>query len=571
MARVSNRVVFWPKPALWRILRAGYSPQGLQRDLASGLTVGVVALPLAMAFAIATGAPPERGLFTAMVAGFFISALGGSRYQIGGPTGAFVVIISSVMAAHGYQGLVAATLLAGGMLAVMGLLGMGRLLQFIPYPVTTGFTAGIGVIIAGSQLPDFFGLALEPGGGFLERLGVTLLSLPSLRPATLAVALVSMALILCIRRFAPRIPAPMAGVVGGTLLAQALATTGLETATIGSRFGGVPAVLPSFMGLDALGEALALVPTVVPEALTIALLAGIESLLSAVVADGMTGDRHDAATELVAQGAANVASVVFGGIPATGAIARTATNIRAGASSPVSGLVHSLSLGLFMVSLAPLASRIPLASLSAVLLVVAWDMSEPHRFVRLLAAPLSDVAVLLATFLLTVLVDLTVAVQVGVVLAALLFMRRMSELTDIRLAANGAPDGRDPGGESCPLPPGETVQVYQIDGPFFFGVANKFAARLDFVRHGLKVLVLDMRGAPSIDATGLHALETLLLRQRRHGVAVVVAGARPPVAQAMERMGLTRLLGEGGMAPDLASALEWARVFAQEGPATGAT
>lgn len=544
------------RPALWRILRRGYSMGALQRDLGAGLTVGVVALPLAMAFAIAAGAPPERGLFTAIVAGFLISALGGSRYQIGGPTGAFVVIIASVLSAHGYPGLVAATLVAGVILALMGMLRMGRMLKYIPYPVTTGFTAGIGVLIAVSQFQDFLGLTLaaEAPSGFLQRIQACCLALPTLHLPTLLTAATAMALILFTRRFMPRIPAPIVGVLGATLLAQGLAYWGFVVPTIGSRFGGVPDSLPQSMSLAELQNVLQLVPTVLPEALTIALLAGIESLLSAVVADGMSGDKHDASMELIAQGIANTASALCGGIPATGAIARTATNIRSGAYSPLSGVIHAATLALFMVSMAPLAAGIPLASLAAVLMVVAWDMSEARSFKKLLTAPRSDVAVLLATFLLTLLVDLTVAVQVGVVLAALLFMRRMSELTRFRLhtgtnmaAARGNvfPDNND-------------VLIYEIDGPFFFGVASKFSSMLEFGGRKPRVLLLDMHNVPSIDATGIHALETMFDALAAQDVTVVVAGTSDGVLKVIARMGLDARIGKGRFIKDMEEAMAWA-------------
>lgn len=557
------------RPALWRMVVQGqfrsYRTVNLRRDVLAGITVGVVALPLAMAFAIATGVGPERGLHTAIIAGFLISFLGGSRFQIGGPTGAFVVIIASVLAAHGYPGLVAATLLAGVILLVSGFLGLGKLLHYIPYPVTTGFTTGIGLLIATTQLGDFLGLTLtNPPADFLGRLSACAAALPTLHLPTLGVALTALAAILATRRFLPRVPAPMVGVLAGLGLSELFGLLGADVVTIGARFGEIPARLPELMSTTEFGEVLRLVPTVLPEALTIAFLAGIESLLSAVVADGMTGERHDSSMELMAQGLANGASVLCGGIPATGAIARTATNIRAGAFSPVSGIVHALTLSLFILVLAPVASRIPLASLAAVLLVVAWDMSELHRFRRLLSAPVSDAVVLLATFSLTVLWDLTVAVEVGVVLAALLFMRRMSELTDVRLVpGNGkSGDGGEPAEEadSCPVPLHESdILVYEVDGPFFFGVAAKFSTRLSYLGKRPKVVVIDLSPTPVLDATGAHALESAVSRLAAQQTVTLLAGAGERLRAALRKLGTESRLGPEVFHEDVSQALVRAR------------
>lgn len=527
------RAVDW-SPALVTALRQGYSRKAFVRDLFAGLTVGVVALPLAMAFAIASGVPPERGLFTAIVAGFIISALGGSRHQIGGPTGAFVVIVAGVVGRYGYEGLVAATLLAGVMLVIMGVLRIGRFLKFIPYPVVTGFTAGIALIIFTTQVKDFLGLPLESAPAeFLPKVKLLAAALPNLDPITTAVGFGTLFTLVAVRRYTPRIPAPIVGIALATLAVWLL---GLDVETIGTRFGGVPSGLPTFSLPTGPFPELRLL---IPEAVTIAFLAGIESLLSAVVADGMTRERHNSSTELMAQGLANIASSLFGGIPATGAIARTATNIRAGAFSPVAGIVHALTLALFMLALAPLASAIPLASLSAVLMVVAWDMSERHRFKRLLRAPKSDAVVLLLTFGLTVLVDLTVAVEVGVVLSALLFMRRMSELTDIQALSANHVAGELVEGDACGLDTRDSpVVIYEIDGPFFFGVAQRFTDIMHYTRKPPKVVVLRMRQAPSIDATAVSALEQVLLRLKAQGTAVVLTGVNERVVRVLGRMGV---------------------------------
>ena len=547
MLHPALNVRFSFSPAFLTTLREGYTRERLLRDVGAGVTVGIVALPLAMAFAIASGTTPERGLFTAIVAGFLISALGGSRFQIGGPTGAFVVIVSSVIARHGYEGLVAATLLAGVFLILMGIFRFGKLLQFIPYPVTTGFTAGIGVFILSSQFKDFFGLPMETvPSEFLDRIVACISAMPSFSPAALAVGLGTLGVMIAIRRTIPRIPAHIAGIVAATAAAWAL---GLDVETIGSRFGGIPASLPRFSPpVDFLHTMLG----VVPEALTIALLAGIESLLSAVVADGMTGERHDASTELMAQGVANIGSALFGGIPATGAIARTATNIRAGGRTPLSGMVHAATLTAFILCCAPLAARIPLAGLSAVMVVVAWDMSELHRFRRLFRAPKSDSLVLVVTFLLTVFVDLTVAVQVGVVLAAMLFMRRMSDLSSINLVT---PFRQQKGSDGAALIGHARVVCYEIDGPFFFGMAHRFVDVMRFTRNVPDFLILRMRHVPSIDATGIESLEVVIRKIRNKGAQVFLSGVNESVRRSLRNMGTEELLGAENIFDDFDRAM----------------
>ncbi|MFP5223251.1 MAG: SulP family inorganic anion transporter [Acidobacteriota bacterium] len=561
----------WPVPKLFKVLRRGLSPRDLSRDVLAGLTVGVVALPLALAFAIASHVPPERGLFTAIVAGFIISFMGGSRFAVGGPTGAFVVIIAGVVDRHGYQGLVMTTLLAGGMLVVMGLARLGKLIKFIPYPVTTGFTSGIAVLIFFSQLTDFLGMKIsQVPAEFIPKLSVLSASLDKVDPATAGVGLVSLGAILLARRFFPVIPAPVFGVAVGAVTAAAFM---LPVDTIGTRFGGIPSELPSFVppSLDWTS-----IKSLMPDAMTIALLAGIESLLCCVVADGMTGDRHDSSAELVAQGSANIASVLFGGIPATGAIARTVTSIKAGAVSPVAGCVHALVLVAFVLVAAPVASAIPLASLAAVLLVVAYDMSEYRRFARLLRAPRSDVAVLVSTFALTVLIDLTVAVYVGVLLASLLFMRRMSEMTEIGVCRLPERDNLDEavrmsdisaGGQdsnyakdSCEIPSGkpaidEDVQVYEIDGPFFFGIADKFQDILDVVSKKPRVFILDVTHAQTIDSTGVNALEGFVRKCRSRGIELYLAGNRGHFMSTLQRFGTDTLIGWDHIVDTVAEAL----------------
>ncbi|WP_243438251.1 SulP family inorganic anion transporter [Fundidesulfovibrio soli] len=560
----------FPIPKLIEALRCGYNARDALKDLGAGVTVGVVALPLAMAFAIASHVTPERGLFTAIVAGFLISLLGGSRYAVGGPTGAFVVIIAGIVDRHGYEGLVLTTLMAGVILLVMGAAKLGKLIKFIPYPVITGFTSGIAVLIFSSQISDFLGMGLKNvPAEFGPKVAVLFESLHLTDAPTAIIGFGSLLAILAARRFFPKIPGPVFGVTLGAVLVSAM---DLPVETIGTRFGGIPESLPAFTPVALDWSSL---KALLPDALTIALLAGIESLLCCVVADGMTGDRHDSSMELLAQGSANIASVFFGGIPATGAVARTVTNIKSGAVSPVAGCIHALVLVAFVLFAAPLASAIPLSSLAAVLLVVAFDMSEYRKFGRLLRAPRSDVAVLLSTFALTVFVDLTVAVYVGVLLASLLFMRRMSEMTDI--CACRLKDGEDSslavadlagggsdvdlGGDLCPLPGGkwrvipEGVQVYEIDGPFFFGIADRFQDILDVVSGSPKAFVLDVTHTPTIDSTGVNALENFLKKCRRRGIRVLFVGMRPHFIRTLHRFGTDDAIGSENIFARLSDAL----------------
>ncbi len=528
----------------------GYGSGLFIKDFIAGLTVGIVALPLAMAFGIASGVTPDRGLFTAIVAGFLISLLGGSRYQIGGPTGAFVVIIFNVIFKHGYDGLVITTLMAGVMLLIFGIFRLGSLIKYIPHPVTTGFTTGIGVLIFSSQMKDFFGLAMKDvPPEFFDKWEAYFHHLNTINPITVGIGVMALVAILSTRRFSPRIPGPVVGVV---LASVAVWMFGLNVETIGSKFGGIPSTLPHLVIPTV---TLAQIKLLLPDAMTIALLAGIESLLSCVVADGMTGDKHNSNMELTAQGVANIASVLFGGIPATGAIARTVTNIRSGGQTPVAGMIHALVLVAFILFLAPLASYIPLASLAAVLLVVSWDMSELHKFIRLFKAPKSDSSVMLLTFALTVIIDLTVAVYVGVLLAAILFMRRMSEVTAINsceLSEMAKAAGKDIKDLIVP----EGVRVYEIDGPFFFGVADRFQDVLSFLEQQPKIFILRMRKVPTIDSTGVNALETFVRKCKARGIHVVLSGVRDRARFVFERMGTEELIGSVNICDNIDRALE---------------
>ncbi|MDR2101700.1 MAG: STAS domain-containing protein [Treponema sp.] len=522
----------------------GYSLSSFGKDCAAGITVGIVALPLAMAFSIAAGGTPAQGLYTAIWAGFFISLLGGSKYQIGGPTGAFVVILFGVIARHGMGGLIIASLMAGLLLIIMGLTGLGRFIKFIPYPVTTGFTTGIGLIIFSQQVKDFFGLTLRGSSPeFIDIWAEYGRSFTTLKPLTLAVGLGTMAVILLVRKLVPRIPGAVAGVAAATVVCYFFS---LPVETVGTRFGGIPQGLPMPQMPELSWFA---VRDLLRDSLAIAILAAIESLLSAVVADGMTGDRHNANMELVAQGVGNIAAALFGGIPATGAIARTATNIKAGARSPIAGMIHALTLVVFVLFLAPLASAIPLASLSAVLIVVAWDMSSLGRFTRILRfAPKSDAVVLVTTFVLTVMVDLTFAVEVGVVLAAFLFLRRMVEVTGIKPGAKGiGPEilyGHPKETADPNLPEhGKNIEIYEITGPFFFGVADILQHTLRGISRKPHAFILRMRDVPAIDSTGIAALESFLAQCRHNKIWLFLCEIRNQPMRALEKAGFIKEIG----------------------------
>ncbi len=550
-------------------LREGYTRQKFLTDLLAGVTVGIIALPLAMAFGIASipqevadaagVSPPAMGLYTAVVAGFLISLLGGSRVQIGGPTGAFIVIVYGIALKHGYAGLATATLMAGAIIVIMGVSGFGGMIKFIPYPVTTGFTAGIAVIIASSQVKDFFGLKMESvPAEFLHKLHAYYEHWASWNPSTLVVGAGSLALLIIIRRLYPRIPWGIVAAIIGSLAVWIL---GLEVETIGSRFGGIPRSLPT-PHLPPFTFDMA--RQLIPEATTIAILASIESLLSAVVADGMTGGRHKADMELVAQGVANIGSVTFGGIPATGAIARTTANVRSGAKTPVAGMIHAVVLLLVMLLLAPLASAIPLATLAAVPLMVAWNMSEIDHFRYLLRAPKSDIAVLLTTFGLTVFTDLTIAVGVGMVLASMLFMKRMAEVSNISAITDELENGADvlEAGDPNPIsrrdvPPG--VEVYEINGPLFFGVADRLQDTLRGLEKPPKVFILRMRRVPAIDASGLHALEEFYKKCRHQETVLILSGVHAQPLSAFIQVEFDKTVGMNNMFGNIDNALNRAR------------
>ena len=554
-----------------------YNRAQLVADVVAGLIVGVVALPLAIAFAIASGVTPQQGLATAIVAGFIISAFGGSRVQIGGPTGAFVVIVYGIVQQHGYAGLAIATMLAGGLLIALGLARFGGAIKFIPYPVTIGFTAGIALIIFAGQVKDILGLDMGavPVPFFAKWLAYGS-HLDSINPWAVLVSGLTLGILLLWPRVSRRLPAPFVALVVATALVTVFH---LPVETVGSRFGAIRAGLPA-PSLPWAGSHLTLadVSHLVQPAVAIALLAAIESLLSAVVADGMIGGRHRSNMELVAQGLANLASPLFGGIPATGAIARTATNVRSGGRTPVAGIVHALTLLLIAVAFGRWAGLIPMAALGAILVVVAVHMSEWRTFAAELTAPRSDVLVMLSTFALTVIVDLAVAIEVGMVLAAFLFMKRMAEVTNVSAVTRELEEEGDTYDTDANavrrrrVPPG--VQVYEVNGPFFFGAAETFRDTLAAVGEAPRVLIIRMRDVPAIDATGLHALGDIMRRFRSQGTLVLLSDVHAQPLLALGRSYLLDEIGDDQLFGNIDDALNRARVelgLAREQPPAGAT
>src|SRR6266576_129079 len=545
-------------PKLFTTLK-GYSKDQLLADMTAGVIVGIVALPLAIAFAIASGLTPERGLYTAIIGGFIISLLGGSRVQIGGPTGAFVVIVAGIVQHYGIEGLTIATIMAGVILIGLGLARLGGAIKFISYPVTIGFTSGIALIIFSSQVKDLLGLRMGTlPADFVPKWAALLRHLNVVNWWAVAVAALALAVIVWWPRINARIPGPFVALILTTLLVRLLH---LPVDTIATRFGAIDAGLPvpvvPHVTLERIAE-------LSRPALAIALLAAIESLLSAVVADGMIGGRHRSNMELVAQGVANIAAPIFGGMPATGAIARTATNVKNGGRTPVAGMIHAVTLLLITLFFGRWAGLVPLATLAAILVIVAYHMSEWRTFRSELRSPKSDVAVLLATFLLTVLVDLTVAIEVGMILAAFLFMKRMSEVTNIRVLTHEFGDPKDdfetdPNAVARRTVP-EGVEVYEISGPFFFGAAETFRSRVAEVARKPKVLILRMRHVPGIDSTGLHALRDLVRRGTNEGTLVLLSDVHAQPVVALERSGFLYEMGEENILGNVDDALNRARV-----------
>ena len=543
-------------PKLFTTLKS-YDRRQFAADLTAGIIVGIVALPLAIAFAIASGLTPDRGLYTAVIAGLIISALGGSRVQIGGPTGAFVVIVYGIVQTYGVDGLTVATVMAGLMLVAFGLARLGGAIKFIPFPVVTGFTSGIAVILIVQQLRDVLGLRLSSAPPeLIERLALYAAELDTLNLHAVAISAGTLLVLWLWPRVSHTVPAPFVALIAGTALVQLL---GIPVETIGARFGEIHAGLPHLaLPSVSLEEGRALVGP----ALAIAALAAVESLLSAVVADGMIGGRHRSNMELVAQGVANVVAPLFGGMPATGAIARTATNVKSGGRTPVAGIVHALTLLVITLFFGRMAALIPLATLAAIVLWVAYRMAEWRVFKSELSAPKSDSIVMVVTFLLTALVDLTVGIGVGMVLASFLFMKRMAEVTNVTMVSQEFQDtgpSRDQSGAIYRrrIPPG--VEVYEINGPFFFGAAEKFKDTLSEVSRKPKVLIIRMRNVPAIDSTAMHALRDLVRRTRKDGTVVYFSDVHAQPLIALSRSELLEEIGEENLFGDVDAALAEAR------------
>lgn len=528
-------------PKLVTVLREDYGFDDLRSDLVAGLTVAIVALPLSMAIAIASGVTPDRGLYAAIIGGFFVSLLGGSRFQIGGPAGAFIVLVAATVAQHGVDGLILATLLSGIFLLLVGFLRLGTFIKYIPYPVTVGFTAGIAVIIFASQLKDLLGLELrgtEPGP-LVPKLQVLSAALPTFSPAAVTIAALAIAIVFLLRRFRPHWPAFLIAVGLASITSWML---GLPVETIGTRFGGIPNSLPA-PHLPAISPEKVL--AVLPSALSFTLLGSIESLLSAVVADSISGRRHRSNCELVAQGVANIASALFGGICVTGTIARTATNVRAGARGPISGILHSGFLLLFILVAAPLASYIPLAALAAVLAVVAWNMAERHQFATLLRASCGDALILLATFLLVIFRDLTEGILIGFAIAVLLFLHRMAQSVEVEnmvprvdVDRSDSGDGEERDAYDPALATDENIVIYRISGAFFFGAAANVGAVLDRIGERPKAYIIDVSAVPVLDSTAAATMGGFVRKAREQGAAVRISGARPAVRRVLRSHGV---------------------------------
>ncbi len=533
-------------PKFVACLFEGYSRETLRKDLISGVTVGIIALPLAMAFAIASGVEPSRGLYTAVIAGFLISLIGGSRVQIGGPTGAFVVIVYSTLERHGYEGLVVATLIASVLLVLMGLCRVGQLIRFVPYPIIIGFTTGLALLLFTAQIKEFFGFSIASlPADFFGKWAAYFTTFSSLDFSTTAIGVFSIVIIVILRRVIPSFPWGITAIVLATIVT---AVFGFDVETIGSRYGALPSSLPP-PSFPTIIWSVEWIQGLLPDALAIALLAGLESLLSAVMGDGMSGGRHKSDCELVAQGIANAASVLFGGIPATGAIARTAANVKTGAKTPLSGIVHAITLFVIMMVCAPLVSSIPLAALSGVIMVVAWNMAEAERFFHLFNAPRGDVAVMLTAFVLTVLVDLSFAVQMAMLLALFLFMKRMSERAG--LIKNGNNDAK--------WPEEKGIEVYEIQGPLFFGVVDRIRDLAHPIDKPPKVFVLRMQRVPMLDASGMYALSELSERCRKTGTKLVLAGVREESIRVIKKFGLEKKIGEEHLFEHVDDAMVFAR------------
>lgn len=543
-------------PKIISCIKEGYNRKFFLHDLLAGISTGVIALPLALAFAIGSGVSPEKGLFTAIIAGFLISLLGGSRVQISGPTGAFVVIVYMIIQRHGYEGLAVATLIAGVLLIAMGLARFGVLLKFIPYPVTTGFTTGIALVIFSGQIKDFFGLQIDQvPPQFLEKCLLFCLNAYTWNPWAFAISTGTLVLIFVLRRYYPRLP----GVIIAIILATGLSYFfSLPLETIEGKFGEIPRVLPT-PALPAISYDL--IKRVFPDAITIAFLCAIESLLSAVVADGMTGQRHRSNCELVAQGLGNLGSILFGGIPATGAIARTTANIKMGAKTPIAGMLHAVTLLLLMLLFAPLAGKIPLCTLSAVLIFVAWNMSELGHFYEILKSQWSEATILVVTFLLTVLVDLTVAVQIGVVMAAFIFVKKMSDNTNVKICRTLLDENQKPLIDDSNLifrkdiP--DDVTVFEMTGPLFYSNADSLNETLSQLSQQPRVFILRMEKVPIVDSTGIKAIKDFQRKCRDKGIQFLICGASPQLHLIFKKSGVEKVMRNDHFFSTIDSALSF--------------
>lgn len=530
-------------PKLVTCLKEGYTLKTLAHDLSAGITIGIISLPLAMAFAIASGLSPEKGLFTSIIAGFLISLLGGSRVQIGGPTGAFVVVVLDIVNRTGYEGLAIATVLGGFLLILMSIFRFGAFLKFIPYPVITGLTAAIAVVLFTSQMNDFFGLSIAASStDFFGKWQLVINNITTLNQWALGIGLFTIFTILFFRRYFPRIPGAIIAVI---LCSIAVYLLDLPAETIHTKFGVIPSVLPapSFPNFS-----LANVRLLMPDAITIAVLAGLESLLSAAVADGMTGYRHKSNCELMGQGIANIFSIVFGGIPATGAIARTATNVRMGAKTPVAGIIHAVTLFFIMLFFANGAATIPLAVLAGILIVISWNMAEVGHIIEIFKGPVGDTLLMLVTFAVAILIDITVGVEIGILLAALFFMKRMADATNLtRKVLTGSlfenSEQKDPDALFKKEIP-EGVEVIQINGPLFFGAADVLSEALRYDRKDIKIIVLRMSHVPVIDMTGLRSLQLFYERCLEKEITLYLSGINQKVLLALQKIGLYELIGE---------------------------
>ena len=545
------------RPKLFDTLK-NYTRQMFGKDLLAGLIVGIVALPLAIAFAIASGVSPEKGLFTAVIAGFIVSALGGSKVQIGGPTGAFIVIVYGIVQVYGINGLILATFMAGIMLIIMGFARLGSIIKFIPHPLIVGFTSGIALIIFSSQMKDFFGLQMgNVPADFIDKWRSYFLSFSSFSITASVIGIVTVAIILAWPYLTHKIPGSLIAILITTAAVQIFH---LPVETIGSRFGSIHSSfpIPSLPDMDY-----ETIKRLISPAFTIALLCGIESLLSAVVADSMIGGSHRSNMELVAQGTANIFSALFGGIPATGAIARTATNVKNGGRTPIAGIIHAIVLLIIILFVGKWAALIPMATLAGILIVVAYNMSEWHSFISVMKGPRSDVAVLLITFGLTVIVDLTVAIEIGMVLAAFLFMRNMTKSTNVliltkQMNEDELEDDKEPINNYV-IPPG--VEVFEINGPLFFGAAYKFKDAMKFIEKTPKVLIVRMRRVPIIDATGIRMLADLHKETRNSGTKLMLSEVESEqVEQELKKARLLFAIGKGNVLPTFDQALKRSRV-----------